>query len=191
MDKLYKTILKTCNWDDDEFVEGYTLLMGAIMVAKSPLSIPALEMLHMTLLTVPAVEVLRPLSSWLTGLADTRQLLRILHLSFRNLITVRTRSSPDTQRFSLDDKTHSRRLALLCVVVLNKHLTRDIPGTGYLAVDEDMTTGIPEIGPVSGEVWYACRFWLDHISDVDGPVSAEIYGPAIAEFCCQRNLCFG
>jgi hypothetical protein len=56
---------------------------------------------------------------------------------------------------------------------LNKHLTRDIPGTGYLAVDEDMTTGIPEIGPVSEEVWYACRFWLDHISDVDGPVSAE------------------
>jgi hypothetical protein len=35
--------------------------------------------------------------------------------------------------------------------------------------------GIPEIaeGQISEEVWYACRFWPDHIVDVESPVSVE------------------
>ena len=32
----YMTILKTCNWDDVVFMEGYTLLMGAIMGGEEP-----------------------------------------------------------------------------------------------------------------------------------------------------------
>ena len=37
MDKLYLTILQSCNWDDKAFVDGYHMLLGAIMAAKTPL----------------------------------------------------------------------------------------------------------------------------------------------------------
>lgn len=60
MDKLYVTILKSCNWEDEEFAEGYKLLMGTIIAAKSPLSIQALQAFHDTSLTAPASALLRP-----------------------------------------------------------------------------------------------------------------------------------
>ena len=54
-------------------------------------------------------------------------------------------------------------------------MTEGISGTGYLAEDESVNPGIPEIAPsqISEEVWYGCRFWLDHITDVESPVSVE------------------
>jgi hypothetical protein len=173
MDKLYLTILETCNWDDETFTDGYRLLIGAIIAAKSPLSIPALQALHNTSLTVPASRVLRPLSPLLTGLTDPRESVRFLHLSFRDFISVRAQLSPDSKRFYLDEKDHSQRLALLCLVVLNENLTQDIPGIGYLTEERSVKPGIPEIaeGPISEHVWYACRFWTDHVVDITSPVS--------------------
>jgi hypothetical protein len=253
MDKLYLTILNSCNWDDEKFVDGYQLIMGAIMAAKSPLSIRALQVLHnvtvttgsnvqshatggATLhsrhellpslrvnaiprtrfqlsrifvsplriakprsgshaafptshssqalstithsysnLTVPASAVLRPLGPLLTGLTDRDQPVRILHLSFRDFITVRAELPPTSEQFYLDEKEHSQRLALLCLLVLNENLKECIPGTGYLVGDEFVNSGIPDIaeGQISEEVWYACRFWPDHIVDVESPVSVE------------------
>jgi hypothetical protein len=48
MDELYAEILIGCNWDDEDFVDGYHLVVGAIMVARTPLSINALQLLHRT-----------------------------------------------------------------------------------------------------------------------------------------------
>jgi hypothetical protein len=58
---------------------------------------------------------------------------------------------------------------------LNANLREGVSGTGYLADDESVNPGIPEIGTsqISEEVWYACRFWLDHITDVESPVPVE------------------
>jgi hypothetical protein len=175
MDKLYVTILKSCNWDDEEFAEGYKLLMGTIIAAKSPLSTQALQAFHDTSLTAPASALLRPLGSLLTGLTDTTQFVRIPHLSFRDFLTVRAQLSPISERFYLDEKEHSQRLALQCLLVLNENLREGIPGTGYLVEDVSVNPGIPEIaeGQISEEVWYACRFWPDHIVDVESPVSVE------------------
>jgi hypothetical protein len=126
-------------------------------------------------LTVPASTVLRPLGSLLTGLANKDQPVRILHLSFRDFITVRAQLSPTSERFYLDEKEHSQRLALLCLLVLNESIREGIPGAGYLVGDNSVNPGIPEIaeGQISEEVWYACRFWPDHIVDVESPVSVE------------------
>ena len=49
-------------------------------------------------------------------------------------------------------------------------------GTGYLTRDDCVTPGVPEVGLVSEEVWYACRFWPDHMGDVSSPVSAGLIG---------------
>jgi len=125
--------------------------------------------------TVPASAVLRPLGSLLTGLTNRDQPVRILHLSFRDFFTVRAQLSPTSEWFYLDEKEHSQRLALLCLLVLNESLAKGIRGTGYLVGHETVNPGIPEIaeGQISEEVWYACRFWPDHIVDVESPVSAE------------------
>jgi hypothetical protein len=171
MDSLYSSIMKTCNWQEKAFVEGYHLLMGAIMAAKTPLSSSALQSLYRTSLTLPVGKVLQPLGSLLTGLAEKSGAVCILHLSFRDFLTVRALSILDCEQFYICDKDHSGRLALLCLVVLNQDLNPDIPGTGYLTVPGSDSSTIPEVdhSHISEELWYACCFWIDHLVDLGDP----------------------
>ena len=90
MNELYSTILNTCNWDDEDFVEGYGLLIGAILVAKIPLSASALQSIHSATLAVRVIDILQPLASVLTGLEDPVRPIQILHLSFWDFLTART-----------------------------------------------------------------------------------------------------
>jgi len=171
MDELYLTILQACNWKDKAFSMGYSLLMGAVMAAKTPLSVSALQSLHRASLTLPVNKLLQPVSSLLIGLAQNNQPIRPLHLSFRDFITVRAQSSPDGKRFYINEKEHSQRLALLCLDVMNQAMERDTPGLGYLTAPLSESNGIPVIaeGIISEEMWYACEFWMDHMLEVDDP----------------------
>jgi hypothetical protein len=169
MDELYMTILQSCNWRDKAFSKGYELLVGAIMAAKTPLSASALQSLHDTGLTLPVNRLLRPVSSLLTGIAQINQPIQPLHLSFRDFITSRARLSANSKQFYVNEKEHSGRLALLCLATLNKNIRADAPGLGYL--EDESNEGIPGIDEslISEEAWYACRFWIAHILDVDNP----------------------
>jgi hypothetical protein len=170
MDALYSEVLSTCDWADEDFVHGYYLLMGAIMAAKAPLSSIALKSLHRQQAELDIDGVLRPLSSLLTGLFDHDQPIHILHLSFRDFITSRAQSSPIHQHYYIHEKEHNQRLAILCLHVLNEDLTSHTPGTGYLSESSLNTKGIPSIVPsdVSEAMWYACRFWMEHIIEIEG-----------------------
>jgi hypothetical protein len=172
MDKLYITILQTCNWRDEGFVHGYGLLVGAIMAAKSPLSMSALKSLHGDRLKLPVKKVLHPLSALLTGLTEMDQPVRILHQSFRDFITVRAQLSSDSKQFFLCEKTHNQRITLLCLELLDRELTSNISGTGYLSAHE--TPGIPEISEIAEQLRYACKFWIDHIVEVQSPASNQL-----------------
>jgi hypothetical protein len=70
MDELYAEILSGCDWDDEDFVNGYHLVVGAIMAAMTPLSITALQSLHRThsnlILTKYSVPSPRYSPAWLT-----------------------------------------------------------------------------------------------------------------------------
>jgi hypothetical protein len=167
MDELYTTILQSCNWRDKAFSKGYNLLVGAVMAAKTPLSGSALQLLHDASITLPINTLLRPVSSLLTGVAHANHPIQPLHLSFRDFITSRAQLSATSERFYINEKEHSGRLALLCLVTLNKNMKRDAPGLGYLG--DESKKGIPVIdeGLISEEVWYACRFWTAHLLDVD------------------------
>jgi hypothetical protein len=169
MDDLYATILHACDWDDDDFVEGYGLVMGAILAAKTPLSMSALQSLHRTTPALHVVEVVPRLSSLLTGLTDKKRPVQILHLSLRDFLTIRAQLSQDYKQFCISEKEHSQRLALLCLTILNEDLKQDTPGVGYLAGD---SPDIPKMtdGDISEELLYACRFWMDHIVEVEAPV---------------------
>jgi hypothetical protein len=173
MDKLYITILKTCNWRDNAFIQGYGLVMGTILVAKSPLSMAALESLLGDTLKWPVEEILQPLRSLVSGPTATSP-VRVLHQSFRDFVTVRAELSPDSRQFFLCIKTYNRQMALQCIEKLNKELTDDIVGIGYLDADEEVLPGIPQIHEINEEILYACKFWISHTVGVQSPVPNEL-----------------
>jgi hypothetical protein len=170
MVELYSTILQGCKWSDRAFVNGYSLLIGAIVAAKTPLSISALQSIHRHL-TLPVRTLLQPLASLLTGLANDHTPVKFLHLSLRDFLTARAGSSLVGQQFLINEKDHSERLASLCLTMLNNDLKNCEWGIGYLADKE--ANGVPENGNkfIPEELWYACRFWMDHVADVECPVS--------------------
>jgi hypothetical protein len=169
MDDLYAAVLQACDWDDDDFIEGYGLVMGAILAAKTPLSMSALQSLHCPTPTLCITEVVPQLSSLLTGLTDKKQPVQILHLSLCDFLTVHAQLSRDYKQFCISEKEHSQWLAFLCLTVLNEDLKQDTPGVGDLARD---SPGIPKMtdGDISEELLYACRFWMNHIIEVEAPV---------------------
>jgi hypothetical protein len=171
MDGIYSTIIRACNWDVDDFEEGYVLVMGAILAVKTPLSMSALQSLHHSNPTLQINEIVPRLGSLLTGFTDANRPVQILHLSLRDFLVNRAQSSQDTKRFYICEKEQSQRLATLCLTVLNDDLKQETPGVGYLM---GSSLGIPQSmivdGTISEELWYACRFWMDHITDVEAPV---------------------
>jgi hypothetical protein len=189
MDELYAEILNSCDWSDEDFVDGYGLVIGAIVAVKTPLSIPALQCLHSGNPELQVDEVLRPLSSLLAGLDDRSQPIQLLHLSLRDFLTCRAQTTPAHERFYVDEKEHSGRLAFLCLQVMHEKLKPDIPGTGYLTEQIPETEGVPEIkeSSVSETLWYACRFWTEHIIEVEEPLS-ERFLDAIRTFLSEQLL---
>jgi len=173
MDDLYAAILHACDWDDNDFVEGYGLVMGAILAAKTPLSMSALQSLHRTTPALHVSEVIPHLSSLLTGLMDKEEPVQILHLSLHDFLTIHAQLSQDHTQFCISEKEHSQQLALLCLTILNEDLKEDMPGVGYLTGD---SPGIPKMidSNISEELLYACRFWMDHIVDVEAPVPSYL-----------------
>ncbi|THV04368.1 TPR-like protein [Dendrothele bispora CBS 962.96] len=181
MDSLYENILGRCNWDDTGFVKGYNLLMGTIMALRTPLSISAIKSLHsasdarlIDRIVDSTLGSLLPISS------DVSRPLQVLHLSFREFLT--TRADPP---FFVDQKSHSQRLALSCLQVLNETLKDNIPGTGYLAESDENFT-VPVVSDISEEAWYACRFWTEHVLDIRSP-SKELQS-SLAIFSGERTI---
>ena len=177
MDKLYAEILDNCDWGDEEFVEMYQLVVGSIMALKAPLSASALQTLHRHKNpSLKVGEVLRSLNSLFIGSSDDKQPIRVLHLSFRDFITYRSRTALGFERCWVNEKDHNRKLAFVCISIMNDDLRKDIPGTGYLSGDvPPQTEGIPEIADVyvSEGLLYACRFWSQHLIGVDHPMPEE------------------
>ncbi|KAF8594481.1 hypothetical protein BDV93DRAFT_515736 [Ceratobasidium sp. AG-I] len=178
MDKLYAMILDSCDWDDEDFSNGYHRAMGTALATKTPLTISAWNMLFDD---KPAVSdfVLQKLSALLTGMSKDRhetQSVRVLHQSLRDFLVVRAGSLPECTKFRVDEQKHSQNLALLCLRLLNGDLYEGMAGVGYLAKDESECPGIPKIedAEVSEALWYACQFWIDHVLDVKPAAPVEL-----------------
>ena len=161
MDASYFTTFESCNWDDKNFVDGSPLFMGS---SRVPLSASALQsLLTCTNPSFKIKEIADPISSLLLGWPDEKAPIQILHQSLRDFLAVRAQS-----RFSINEREHSQRLALCCLSILVRDLSPNIPCAGFIDGDEE---GVPKMaeGAVSEELWYACRFGLDHVADVDTP----------------------
>jgi len=192
MRALYAEVLSTCDWSDQDFVHDYKLVIGTIIAAKTPLSPSALQSLHRECPNLEVDEVLRPLSSVLTGFINDGHPIRILHLSFRDFLAYHGQFPSVHERFQVNEREHSQRLALSCLHVLNEDLTADIRGTGYLTTEFSTESVEIERIPLDGSqvtevLWYACRFWTEHILDVEGPVSVAFLG-ALHQFLTEKLI---
>ncbi|KAJ7584224.1 hypothetical protein C8J56DRAFT_1054786 [Mycena floridula] len=182
MEALYDVIIDRCFSTRTEslFYQG---IIGAVMAAKVPLSMSALQaLIDWKLETLDVTGFIRqsPIRTLLMGHHDETTPIRILHLSFRDYLTDPGRSVG--QSF-IDEKHHSARLALHCIEVMNREFIKDIPGTGYLQ-DDTPYAAIPKID-VAEEVWYACQFWLEHLADVQDLKSSPNVLDALRAFLSE------
>ncbi|KAF7982522.1 hypothetical protein HWV62_28136 [Athelia sp. TMB] len=188
MDLLYTAILDACGaWDDSNFCDDYQLVMGAIMAAKRPISLAALRALYGDIQDVPSLQrLLRRFGSVLLGFHDEHEPIRILHISFREFITDRAASAPQTEKFYISEQKHSQKLAVLCLkTVAHEFAATAISGAGYLSVDDESAPGIPKLTGVSEHLLYACESLNDHIADVMSP---DIIATHIQHFLSRDRL---
>jgi hypothetical protein len=170
-DHLYLEILLACDWDNQAFVKGYTSLTGTIIAAKTTLTMSALKSLHRGDLSLPVdIDYLSPLSPLITGVENDDTPVKTLHPSLTGFLVDRARSLPPSQKhFLINIKEHNQRLGLMCLVVLKEELQKCKSALGHLA--NSKLTRVPDLpnGVVSEELWYACRFWIDHVVQIDDP----------------------
>ena len=76
LDALYTAILRKCNWRDRTFKCNFPIVMGAIVAAKSPLSVKAWDALLSPLLyrTTSIEEIISELRPLFTGTDERTEL---------------------------------------------------------------------------------------------------------------------
>lgn len=78
MDALYFTNFESYNWDDKNFVDGYPLFMGSLLVLRVPLSASALEcLLQCTDADLQTKEIALPLDPLLIGWPDEKAPIKL------------------------------------------------------------------------------------------------------------------
>lgn len=176
MDELYDTVLSACDWGDEDFVQGYHLVVGAIIAAKVPLSKSTLRSLlqDSSNVTDDVLDIVSPL---FTGVDTDDAPVHILHLTLHDFLTNAVRS----KSYFIDETEHSRFLGLQCLNILVHTLKADIPGQGYSSSWDEYAYKPMPLFPVTASVVYACRFWMDHIVRMQVPSDQECYA-SLEEF---------
>jgi hypothetical protein len=178
MDDLYSKILGCCRWDDDDFVEGYGLVVGTIMVARTPLTTSGLQALLESDADVSVNAILRHLASLFTGVSDETQPVQALHLSFREFVTLRAKDVEGGERYFVDVQQHHQNVTRWCLRVLDTMLSTEIPGLGYLeeCIVPYSKPGLPKLpnSEISEAGWYAIYFWMEHVVQISESVEPTL-----------------
>ncbi|KAF7979702.1 hypothetical protein HWV62_41038 [Athelia sp. TMB] len=165
MDQLYATILSKLPWDDPDFRRGYQSVMGTVLSLSNPLSFSAFEAFLQTRITAPVIQrIVGYLSSLLTGLSHSSRRVRIIHLTFREYITTRAKSSPESVNYHVDEDDHHDIVATICLDLINNSLRDVVSATA----GSDSGFSLPQT-TLSEQLWYGCRFWHSHIIKVKSP----------------------
>src|SRR5260221_11507926 len=83
---LYTAILSKCNWGDKTFRHDYPIVMGAIVTAKSPLSITAWAILLSPFLKTALNNIISELRPLLSATDQPSTPIQLLHQSFRDYL---------------------------------------------------------------------------------------------------------
>lgn len=182
------TILRACGWSDPDFVNGYHRVLGAVIAAKNPLTISALNALHSDQ-PVTSSLVLRQLAPLLTGLdqGDEQTVpMQLLDQSLRDFLMQGAAVMPGHQMLAVNEKEHNRTLAVLCLEFMVHNLNEGSPGVGFLATDEETQPGVPELVDdiTTKALTYSCQFWIPHLLEADPTDSAV--SEALAAFLSTK-----
>lgn len=161
---LYETaLLSNGRWSDDDFCLAFRQVIGAILVAKAPLSSTAIDQIF-SLESTPSRGITSRFDAVLTEVDGK---IRVFHPSFYEFLTDKDSAGTDSKWF-IDVDLHNRNLAFACIDLLERNLKENICGLtrcwGPIS---------PPV-PLSEEISYACMFWIRHAVDVsdDAPALA-------------------
>src|SRR5258708_11352962 len=148
--------------------------MGAIVTAKSPLSITAWATLLSPLLKTSFQNIISELRPLLSGTDQPSTPIQLLHQSLRDYLKQHDINKVWTM---LEPAENQERLALRCFQVTNAEI-RKVVGLGIIEElsDLEVMPAIPQTN-VSEHLAYASRYGLDRILDVQcvsGVLEAEI-----------------
>ena len=152
LDALYRTALESAVkdiWDDENFRADFCSIMGAILVARNPISDKTID----TLLSLerPSRHIISRLGCVLHW-SETGP-VRILHPSFADFLSDRLRCGSDL--WHIDTLLHNRLLAIHCLSHLNTVLRRNIC---------DLVLSQAPVNEILPEATsYASTSWIDHV----------------------------
>lgn len=124
------------------------------------------------------------LQSLLDGAAAHDAPVKTLHASFYDFIT----DSSAAGGFYINTTLHNKHLALACFSLMNTRLKRNICD---LANDTVLNEDIPDDviqQHMEGELQYAVRFALDHVSGVSAEDVEDVLIDAIQDFLDKQLL---
>ena len=191
LDSLYLMALEHAHdWEDEDFVTGFQLIVGAIMVAKTPLSALALTALHGAVLSelwgedgLTAADFIRPLGCLFRGVddPDVNVPIQALHPSFCDFLTTRDRCQ--NEMFYVDRLEHNSRMAALCLDLMNQNLKYDICGLGDPSVRISASFLVKHVPEA---LIYACKFWSSHI--LNSGQHDPAFMVSFRQFLCEHFL---
>ena len=163
LDQLYTRILtRIFKTNDTDRMGSFQSVMGCLLAAREPLSISALKNLCRDKESANAVgQIIRPLGSLLSGVAQDSIPIRLLHTSFRDFLTDRGCSG----LYYIDASSHHHSLMLSSLRVIMEELRFNICQleTSHWRNKDvfDLVERAKEA--ISPHLSYSCRFWADHL----------------------------
>ncbi|THH13687.1 hypothetical protein EW146_g6562 [Bondarzewia mesenterica] len=168
IDTLYRQILSFA-FTDLKPVAGYHATIGALALAKAPLTIQDLQSLFDDRFkSDPPEEVCRKLCVMIYTGSDNH--ISIRHQSFAEFLMDSERCSKDHSAFLIDRRRASRNFVIACLqLMLNeeKGLRFNICGLQSSHIANVDVPGLDDIVSknISSALLYACKYWADHLRD--------------------------
>ncbi|CAE6359456.1 unnamed protein product [Rhizoctonia solani] len=168
IDTLYSAILTAAIEDETLEVEEQNcmrLVIWTTVSACEPVLVQTLATISGIGSKDAAMVALEPLRSVL-HVSENSGLVTTLHASFPDYLLTRERSG----RFFCNLPTHSRLVAAQCFGIMREQLRFNIGGIQSSFIPDEKIPNIKEKikSNISEELFYACRFWIDHLQKVTG-----------------------
>ncbi|KIL62289.1 hypothetical protein M378DRAFT_800559, partial [Amanita muscaria Koide BX008] len=169
LDQFYAIILRNvvpANCDDDEIVNRYRSVVGAIIAVQRPLPVSTLA--HLVATDVDDIHaVLDHLQSVI--LLDGDDVPRVYHKSFPDFLTDQARCKDPLLR--IDPRICHVQIATCCFEIMDKHLKYNILGLGDWARFMSNEDGLKEDGitdeqleeKIPQQLHYSCVYWANHL----------------------------
>ena len=154
LDTMYRVTLESVGrWDDEDFVDEFRDILGAVLIARRPLSNAGIDALLQRPRGMSSVHTVAVLGS----LLHRSPTVRILHPSLADFLMTKQRCIQNFWFF--DRSTSHQRLVFLCLDRMNATLKRNMSDI-TLSTDHTISS-LPE------DISYSCIFWIDHLCAVE------------------------